>query len=181
MIAPRLATWWTDRWVIAGSLTAFAAAFSGLAAILAGTSEPGAASSGALLVLGGLGVGVVMTLGADAIMTTASADRAGEAGAIQETSFELGSGLGIAVLGSVLAIAYRTLLPTLPTGADAHARDSFGATLEFADSLGPRAEPVRQAAQHAFTDGLATASLAAATILIITAAITAVCLRSTTG
>ncbi len=181
VLAPRLAAWWTDRWVIAGSLTAFAAAFTGLAGMLAGTSDPGAVTSGALLILAGLGVGVVMTLGADAIMTTASADRAGEAGAIQETSFELGSGLGIAVLGSVLAVAYRTFLPTLPASADGHARDSFGATLQFADSLGSRSEPVRQAAQHAFTEGLATASLAAATILIITAAISAVRLRSTTG
>ncbi|GAB3284422.1 MFS transporter [Parasphingorhabdus pacifica] len=179
VLAPQLAAWWTYRWVITGSLAAFGTAFAGLAGMLSITSQAGATTSGVLLVLTGLGAGVVMTLGADAIMTTASADRAGEAGAIQETSFELGSGLGIAVLGSVLAVAYRILLQALPASADANSRDSLGATLEYADSLESRAEPVRQAAQHAFTQGLATASMAAATVLIITAAVAAVRLRST--
>ncbi len=181
VLAPRLAARWTYRWAIAGALVTFGAAFVGLAALLAGTAPPGALTSSALLILAGLGTGVVMTLGAEAIMTTASADRAGEAGAIQETSFELGSGLGIAVLGSVLALAYRILLPGLPAGADARARDSLAATLEFADSLGVQAEPVRHAAQHAFTQGLATASLTAAAVLIITAVVAGARLRGTAG
>ncbi|GAA3546015.1 MFS transporter [Amycolatopsis ultiminotia] len=169
VVAPRLAARWTHRWVIAGSLAAFAAAFAGLAGTLLSTARPGAPASAALLILAGLGAGMVMALGADAIMTTASADRAGQAGAIQETSFELGSGLGIAVLGSVLAVAYRLLLPGLPDGADARARDSLGATLDFADTLGTRAEPVRYAAQQAFAQGLAVAGLAAAGMLILSA------------
>ena len=54
------------------------------------------------MLLAGFGAGLIMTLGADAIMSSASEDRSGEAAAIQETSFELGAGLGIAFLGTLL-------------------------------------------------------------------------------
>ncbi|MFF8031561.1 hypothetical protein [Streptomyces sp. NPDC016626] len=61
----------------------------------------------------GYGARVVMTLGADSIMSAARPERSGEAAAVQETSFELGAGLGVAVLGTVLAVVYRTGLPAV--------------------------------------------------------------------
>lgn len=47
----------------------------------------------------GLGSGIVMAIGADAVMSTAPKHRVADAGAIQETAFALGAGTGIALLG----------------------------------------------------------------------------------
>ncbi|MDO4910256.1 MAG: MFS transporter [Corynebacterium sp.] len=55
----------------------------------------------------GLGGGLGFALGTDAIVGSAPADRSGAASAISETSYELGAGLGIAILGSMMAGFYR--------------------------------------------------------------------------
>ncbi|WP_158888847.1 MFS transporter [Amycolatopsis anabasis] len=91
VVAPRLAVWWGRRWIVFAGLALFAVTLAGYAV----TGTP------AVLAGAGLGAGFVMTLGADAIMAAARPERAGEASAIQETSFELGAGLGVAVLGTV--------------------------------------------------------------------------------
>lgn len=49
----------------------------------------------------GLGAGAVMTLGADTVMHSAPLDRTGDAGAIQESAFALGAGIGVATLGTI--------------------------------------------------------------------------------
>lgn len=59
----------------------------------------------------GLGSGVVMAIGANAVMSTAPEERTADAGAIQESAFALGGGTGIAVLG-VLAIHFGGQSPT---------------------------------------------------------------------
>nr|WP_042180646.1 MFS transporter [Kibdelosporangium sp. MJ126-NF4]CEL14498.1 multidrug transporter, Dha2 family of MFS superfamily [Kibdelosporangium sp. MJ126-NF4]CTQ88863.1 multidrug transporter, Dha2 family of MFS superfamily [Kibdelosporangium sp. MJ126-NF4] len=51
----------------------------------------------------GIGASIAATAGAQAIMTSVAPERAGGAAAIQETAFELGAGLGVAILGSVMA------------------------------------------------------------------------------
>ncbi|MDO4908656.1 MAG: MFS transporter [Corynebacterium sp.] len=55
----------------------------------------------------GLGGGLGFALGTDAIVGSAPADRSGAASAISETSYELGAGMGIAILGSLMAAFYR--------------------------------------------------------------------------
>lgn len=54
----------------------------------------------------GLAFAMVLTTAANLVLTTASADRVGAATGVSETSFELGSALGIAIMGSLLTIAY---------------------------------------------------------------------------
>ncbi|MQA08996.1 MAG: MFS transporter [Pseudonocardiaceae bacterium] len=181
MLAPWLARRGGYRWVIAGALLGFAAGFAGLAVTTAGSTGTGATSLIAWFVLAGCGAGMVMTLGADAIMSTATVDRAGEAGAIQETSFELGSGLGIAVLGTTLVITYRAALPTfpgLPAAANAQVHESLGAATKLAAPHGTRISDVINAAQHAFTHGFAAASATAAATLTITAGLVTYFLRT---
>ncbi|SMD19130.1 MFS transporter [Kibdelosporangium aridum] len=88
------------RIALAGSFGLIAVSLS-LFALLGGSSD------NVIIVLGfvGLGIGasIAATAGAQAIMTSAPPERAGGAAAIQETSFELGAGLGVAILGSVMA------------------------------------------------------------------------------
>lgn len=57
------------------------------------------------LILLGLGAGTVMALASNALMSSAPTTRTADAGAIQESSFALGGGIGIAALG-VIALHY---------------------------------------------------------------------------
>lgn len=58
------------------------------------------------LMMLGLAFAMVLTTASTLVLDTASADRVGAATGVSETSFELGSALGIAVMGSLLTIAY---------------------------------------------------------------------------
>lgn len=112
-----------------------------------------------------------MTLGSDAILGAAAPERAGEAGAVQETSFSLGAGLGLAVLGTVLSLVYRSQFGPVP-GASAQqwntARGSLGAATEVAARAGGRVgDALRGAAERAFDTGFAVATASAAVVLAL--------------
>ncbi|MDV9201670.1 MFS transporter, partial [Streptomyces sp. Wh19] len=90
-----------------------------------------------------LGFGLQTTLfGAyESMLSDAPADRAGGAAAIGETSYQLGAGMGIALLGSVMNAAYAPGLSKLPeagvpAGARAAAAHSLGEAYQVADRLG---------------------------------------------
>ena len=176
--APRVASRWGNRWALTGSLAVFAAAL----ALIAAVGDP--SRYGILLVpllAAGCGAGVVMTLGADSIMGAARPERSGEAAAVQETSFELGAGLGVAVLGTVLTAVYRTTLPPVPgLGPDgrATAGESFAAAADLAGRLPEQtAHALLRAARHAYDRGFTVVSAVAAVGLVLTAATAAVLLR----
>ena len=76
-----------------------------------------------------------MTLVADYVLGVAPADRAGAVGGLIETSSELGGALGIALLGSVLAAAYRTSATTLlPAGLPASVTEPARQTIAGASA-----------------------------------------------
>ena len=83
-----------------------------------------------------LGLAPVFTLANDLIIGTAPSDCVGAAAALSETGSELGGALGIAILGSIGALAYRRELARA-AGADVvpAARDTLGAALQIAQSL----------------------------------------------
>ncbi|GLW08179.1 MFS transporter [Microtetraspora sp. NBRC 13810] len=172
--APWLARRAGHRTAVSASLAVFAAALA--AAALWGTGAPIA-----VLISAGAGAGVVMTLGADIIMAAARPERAGEAAAIQETSFELGAGLGVAVLGTVLAAAYRTALPAVPglrPDEGVVARESLGAATAVAARLDQTtAAALLRAARTAFDEGFTVVMGIAAAVLAVTAALSAIALR----
>ena len=58
------------------------------------------------LMLLGFSFGSVVTVASDLVLTSASADRVGAATGISETSFELGTALGIALTGSAVSVLY---------------------------------------------------------------------------
>ncbi|WP_225828306.1 MFS transporter [Streptomyces naphthomycinicus] len=176
--APWAAGRWGNRWSLTAALALFAAAM----AVIALTGDTG--HYGALLaplVCAGYGAGIVMTLGADSIMSAAQPERSGEAAAIQETSFELGAGLGVAVLGTVLTAAYRTGLPAVPglgTGERATAEESFAAMEGLAPHLPDRtADALLRAGQHAYDRGFTAVTALAALGLAGTALLAALLLR----
>ncbi|MEV5707551.1 MFS transporter [Actinoallomurus sp. NPDC052274] len=183
VLAPWAARRVGARWAVSGALALFAAALATLA-LLAGSGPAAYGVIVVTMVAAGTGAGVIMTLGADLITAAADPRRAGEAAAIQETSFELGAGLGVAVLGTVLAATYRTVLPSvagLSTGEQRTARESIGAAVEVAGRLdAPTGQVLRRAARDAYGQGFTTVAAIAAVILGLTAFLAVALLRPAT-
>ncbi|MFE6665387.1 MFS transporter [Streptomyces sp. NPDC057697] len=121
-----------------------------------------------------LGFGLQTTLfGAyESMLSEAPADRAGGAAAIGETSYQLGAGMGIALLGSVMNAAYTPGLSKLsdagvPAGARAAAAHSLGEAYQVADRLGgPLGAVLRSTARHSFVTGLHVTLLVSAALLL---------------
>ena len=121
----------------------------------------------------GLGFGCSLTATADAILAAAPPERAGAAGAVSETAYELGAALGIAILGSILGAWYRhvIVIPAgLPADASAAVEESLSTTVEAVRSA-PAAvvEPMLEASKIAFTDALSVTCLVAGVICAIAA------------
>ncbi|WP_433396339.1 MFS transporter [Streptomyces sp. CA-146814] len=122
-----------------------------------------------------LGFGLQTTLfGAyESMLSDAPAERAGGAAAIGETSYQLGAGLGIALLGSVMNAAYAPGLATLPdqgvpARAGAEASHSLGEAYQVAAQLGgPTGELLRSTARHAFVGGLHVTLFVSAGLLLL--------------
>ncbi|MEC3956018.1 MFS transporter [Nocardia sp. CDC153] len=67
-------------------------------------------------VVAGIGFGIAFTLVSEVSVSSVPPERAGSAVGISETSFELGNGLGLALLGSLAALVFRSggnFAPTL--------------------------------------------------------------------
>ncbi|MFJ4900368.1 MFS transporter [Streptomyces sp. NPDC088727] len=122
-----------------------------------------------------LGFGLQSTLfGAyESMLSEAPADRAGGAAAIGETSYQLGAGMGIALLGSVMNAAYTPGLARLPeagvpASAGAAASHSLGEAYQVAAQLGgPLGGVLRSTARHAFIHGLHVTLLVSAALLLL--------------
>ncbi|MFE9867414.1 MFS transporter [Streptomyces sp. NPDC005506] len=122
-----------------------------------------------------LGFGLQSTLfGAyESMLSEAPADRAGGAAAIGETSYQLGAGMGIALLGSVMNAAYTPGLARLsgagvPAEASTAASHSLGEAYQVASRLGgPLGEVLRSTARHAFVNGLHVTLLVSAGLLLL--------------
>lgn len=155
------------RRVITGGLVL---ASMGLALLSVGT-ERGGLTQIVSLALIGVGAGWAFTATAEAIMLSAPPERAGAASAVSETAYELGSALGIAILGTVLSMIYRTSLH-LPAGLTPEQQeisaDSIGGAIEIAKTLpADVAEPLTAVARDSFGHGVFIASLAAAAVLLL--------------
>ncbi|MET7574107.1 MFS transporter [Streptomyces sp. NPDC005492] len=120
-----------------------------------------------------LGFGLEMTLfGAyESMLSEAPPAQAGGAAAIGETSYQLGAGIGIALLGSVMNAAYApglSSVPGVPASASASAGHSLGEAYDVAARLGGvRGAALRDAARHAFVHGLHVTLLVSAGLLLL--------------
>ncbi|MGW7366771.1 MFS transporter [Streptomyces sp. NPDC054841] len=129
-----------------------------------------------LLLTGGfvlLGFGLQTTLFAayESMLSEAPAEQAGGAAAIGETSYQLGAGMGIALLGSVMNAAYAPGLAaagSAPTAARSAAANSLGEAYEVAAQLGgPAGDALRIAARQSFVHGLHVSLLVSAGLLLL--------------
>lgn len=118
----------------------------------------------------GLGIGIAETLSVDAVVSAVKPAKAGAASSISETAYELGVALGIAVLGSLMTVFYRSNLDLSAAGVGeptTRAEDSLAAATEV---LEPGSAAL-QAAQHAFVSGMQATTLIAGLVMVIAAVV----------
>lgn len=173
-LAPALAARVGARTVLAGGLAVGGLGFLLVFALPEPMSYAGVAAA---LVLVGAGSGSLAVASA-AIMSGAPEEKAGSAAAIEESSYEIGGVLGVAVLGSLANAVYRHDLPADvlqaggldAAGADA-VRDSLGGALEVAGLAGPGGADLAARATAAFTDALSWAGLAGGAVMLVAVAV----------
>ncbi|MEV7182778.1 MFS transporter [Kitasatospora sp. NPDC093102] len=120
-----------------------------------------------LTAAGVLAAGTVgtITMTAEMVVSAAPVEQAGAASATSETAVELGSSLGIALLGAAGAAVYHHQLDgTLPAGVDGEAartaQDTLGGAVTVAAHLpGRLGADLLETARTAFTDGLHVAAV----------------------
>jgi Na+/melibiose symporter-like transporter len=112
-----------------------------------------------------------------AIVASLPREKQGIASAVNDVSRELGGALGIAVLGSVMNVAYRAGVDDstagLPPDAAEHATSSLAAAQQIGQQLGAEGQQLVVQAQSAFVDGFSHSLLVGAGALIVGAAFVA--------
>lgn len=172
-IAPALASRIGTRTVLAGGLV-----IAGLGFLIFFVA-PDPLSFGwvvtALVLLGGGGGS--LAVGSAMMMAATPQEKAGNAAALEEVAYELGTVLGVATLGSVAAAVYGShLRDSAPTALDDSqieaATESLGGAMEVAAQTG--STELVASASDAFVDSLAQTGLVGFGILLVAAVTTAV-------
>ncbi|MFD7863386.1 MFS transporter [Streptomyces sp. NPDC059783] len=131
-----------------------------------------------------VGLTPVLTLVTELVVGQVPPERAGTASALLQTCQELGGALGVAVLGSIGASAYRNSSALdgpagVPASALDQARETIGGALAAAARLpGEAGGNLVDAARAAFTTEVHAASLAGAVVMAGAAVVAVVGLRS---
>jgi DHA2 family multidrug resistance protein-like MFS transporter len=109
------------------------------------------------------------------VLAAAPAERAGSASALNETGAELGSSLGMALLGSVGAAIYHHKMADVgaagvPDAAVSATHETIGSAAAIAEQFpGTATHTLLTTARDAYSSGLHTAAVAGAVVLVLTA------------
>ncbi|MFJ8107826.1 MFS transporter [Streptomyces sp. NPDC096132] len=126
------------------------------------------------LIVSGVGIGLSGAVGTSAITGSLARGQQGVASAMNDTTREVGSAVGIALMGSIYGSHYRSSLPDsvdrLPHDAAENVRDSAAGGLHVAKQLGTQGKALADSVKSAFMDGL-SASLVAVCCVVLAAAI----------
>jgi len=105
-------------------------------------------------------VGILMTPGTTAITSSLSRADQGVASAPDDTVRELGTALGVALIGSVLRASSRSgvadAAASLPPAAADAVTGGIGGALAVSAAAGPSGKPILDAARSAFVDAWPT-------------------------
>ncbi len=128
--------------------------------------------------LQGAGMGIVMPTATESVMSVVPRERGGAGSAITNTSRQVAVALGVAVLGSILAQAYRLrldpYLAALPAGARSAATQSIAATQAAAGLLGDGKRALLTAADQAFVHAMHVTTVVSIAIAVAGAALIAI-------
>jgi EmrB/QacA subfamily drug resistance transporter len=122
------------------------------------------------------GMGLTMTPMTELIMSSVPRDKAGVGSAMNDTTREVGTTLGVAVLGSILSSGYTSnlgpVVDSLPSPARETAQGSLQGALGVAREVGgTQGAAIVDAAKSAWADGLHLSMLIGAGIVLVAAAI----------
>jgi len=122
-----------------------------------------------------VGIVFAMTPGTNILMASVPRNRSGMGSAMNDTTRELGSALGVAILGAILSSTYSKQIHDVAMqfgGAISEGlKSSLAVALQVADKLGPSAASVANAAKDAFMGGITHAALIGSAIIFVAAAI----------
>ncbi|MFF9340232.1 MFS transporter [Streptomyces sp. NPDC014773] len=167
LIAGAAARRFSVRAVVSGGLAVIGLSLAALTTITQSTGYP---LIGTTLLLVGFGAGLSFTVTSDIVLTAVPKEQAGAASAVSETAYELGTALGIALLGSVVTNIYQDF--TGPAGTPEAARESLaGAVISAAQMPADTAAALLQTARESFVDGVALAAAVGAGLLILASAV----------
>jgi DHA2 family multidrug resistance protein-like MFS transporter len=181
LLAATLAKHFKPSWLVSGGLLLNAAGFL---IVWLNTDGSVAGIITAFVVLGA-GVGMAETISNDLILSAAPPAKAGAASAISETAYEVGSVLGTAILGSILAAAYRMNV-AVPAGisvGDQHtAGQTLGGAIDVAKSLpAEQGSSLLASAKHAFDSGSGVVAMVGVVLMLGAALMCMWTLRSATA
>ena len=171
LLAPRTASLvqrFGAKAVAAGGLLVVTAALSGYQ--LLSTATP-IWVLGILFFVQGVGMGSVMPPATEAVMSVVPRERAGAGSALTNTARQVSGALGVAVLGSVLAQAYRSQLGPhlagLPAPARGAASGSITGTQAIASRLGAAGRELAGFGDSAFVHAMHITTLISAGITLL--------------
>jgi EmrB/QacA subfamily drug resistance transporter len=122
-----------------------------------------------------LGITFAMTPGTNILMASVPRNRSGMGSAMNDTTRELGSALGVAVLGAVLSAAYEKNVAEAASQFGGSVQEaiesSLAVAMTVAEKLGPASQSVIDAAMDAFMTGVSHAAIVASIIIFISAGI----------
>jgi EmrB/QacA subfamily drug resistance transporter len=120
-----------------------------------------------------IGIGLAMTPATNAIVSSLPTAKQGVASAVNDTTREIGTALGIAVMGSMFTTGYRNAidgqLGGLPADVAEPVREAPGLALAVASKLGAGGEALAAAARDAFGNGMRTSLYGGAALLLLAA------------
>lgn len=123
------------------------------------------------------GMALAGTPATTAIVRSLPSSKQGVASAVNDTSRELGSALGIAVLGSALNQAYRDGVADVASTLPPQVAEAVTSSIAFVTRVPadqPQVAAVVAVAKQAFVDGVGTSVLVAAGVLVVVAVVVAV-------
>jgi MFS transporter, DHA2 family, multidrug resistance protein len=179
-MAPRIVRRVRPAFVIGGGLSLAAV---GLGVLTQVGGSDGLATVVAASVIISLGLAPVFGLTTELIVGSAPPERAGAASGISETGSELGGALGIAILGSIGVVIYRSgvagaLPAAIPADAVAVALDTLGGAVGVAERLpGELGAALFDIATQAFVQGMRLVAAISAVVAVAVAIVATVMLR----
>jgi len=168
LASTRLTAHWGSRVIVAGGLLVTAL---GMTLLTLPSASSGYGLIAIALTVGGLGIGVAMPAAVDAMMGALPRAQMGVGMGLSSTLRQLGSVLGVAVLGSILSSGYRDGLIGHLTGMPASLQNATEGSLAGAAAVArhlPSAigGTLQRAAYDAFTGGMSDMMLVCAGVAL---------------
>lgn len=154
-LAPRIATRMGGRFTMALGVAVGSGGLA-LMAILVSVSDGYLSVLPGMLAMG-LGMGLSMTPSTEAITSSLPPDKQGVASALNDVTRELGTALGVAMLGALVTSGYSTAMDTrlddMPADIATTAREGIANAIAVAPNAGSKSSMLIKAAQEAFVEG----------------------------